>query len=211
MKINIYNLAGQSTGEATLSKKVFGVKDNPTLIAQAVRVFMGNQRSSTAKAKNRNEVHGTTKKVWAQKGTGHARHGSRKAPIFVGGGVTHGPTGEQTFKLALSKKMRQAALKTILSRFAAEGRLLAIEKFSTISPKTRDASKLVNLLEKAEKNLADSQRVGIVTTKSLPNITRAFANISGMNLLSLQSLNVYNLSLQGYLIFSKKALAKLSK
>lgn len=211
MKIKIYNLQGQPVGEATLSKQVFGAKDNPTLISQAIRVFIGNQRSSTAKAKNRNEVHGTTKKVWAQKGTGRARHGSRKAPIFVGGGVTHGPTGEQSFKLSISQKMRQGALKSLLSRFAAEGRIIAIEKFSTIAPKTKEGWKLFDLLEKSDKKLADSRRVGVITTKTLPNITRSLGNISGINLLSLQSLNIYDLSLQNYLVFSKKALAKLSK
>ena len=90
MKIKLYDINAQAVGEVDLSAKTYGVKTDPVLIAQAVRVYLGNQRHNTAKAKNRNEVHGTTKKVWNQKGTGNARHGSRKAPIFVGGGVTHG-------------------------------------------------------------------------------------------------------------------------
>lgn len=209
MKTDLYNLSGEKIGDMTLPKSVFEAKINEILIAQAVRVLLSRRRSAHAKAKHRGEVAGTTAKMWAQKGTGRARHSTAKAPQFVGGGSAHGPRGDQNFTLKLTKRMKIVALKSVLSKFAKNKAILAIEKISPISPKTKIAWKLIDKLEAVNKTLADSRRIGIVTTKTLPSVKRAFGNIPGFTLLSLSSLNPYNLSSQNFLIFTKKAINQL--
>lgn len=211
MKTQIYNIEAQKVGEMTLPSSVFGVEVSNQLIAQAVRVYLANQRKSHALAKTRGQVSGTTKKVWAQKGTGRARHGSMKAPIFVGGGVTHGPTGNENYSLKLNKKVKKLALNSILSKFAENKRILVIDKFNSIEPKTKLAIKLLSGLRADNEVLSKSPKIGIITTKTLSNVKRSFNNISQVNLLTLKSLNVYDLSNQNFLIFSKQAIAKITK
>lgn len=211
MKINLYNLQGEAIGEIALPKNVFESKHPDSLISQAVRVYLSNQRTSHAKVKDRGEVAGTTKKMWSQKGTGRARHGSAKAPQFVGGGSAHGPQGNQNHDLKMTKKMRKAALFAILTKFAKNKSIIAIEGLSLITPKTKVAWDYMEKLEKNSKLVADSKRIAIITTKQIPTVRRAFGNLSGFSLLSLSSLNVYNLSNQNCLIFSKKTIESLGK
>lgn len=210
MKIQIFSTAGTATEEISLKVATFGQKLNPTLVSQAIRVYLANQRSAFAKSLSRGQVSGTTKKMWAQKGTGNARHGSAKAPQFVGGGKAHGPDGNQNYKLKLSKKMRQAALKSILSTFAHDKSLLAVEKLTELSPKTKAAEALINNLKGQDKKLAQAKNIGLVTVGQAPSL-RAFRNIQKLSILPTSSLNVYDLSKQNYLIFTKKALLRLNK
>jgi len=209
MKTSIYNIQGEVVGQITLPAKTFDVKISPTLIAQSIRVYLSNQRKSHATAKDRGDVAGTTKKMWSQKGTGRARHGSAKAGIFVGGGSAHGPQGNQNYTLKLSKKMKTAALKAVLTQFATSKSIIVVDKLSTLEPKTKAAWSFVDKLEKQSESLAKSKKIGIITSKSLPNVKRAFGNIPGLNLLSLNTLNTYNLSNQNFLIFTKKAIESL--
>ena len=211
MKIKLYDINAQAVGEVDLSAKTYGVKTDPVLIAQAVRVYLGNQRHNTAKAKNRNEVHGTTKKVWNQKGTGNARHGSRKAPIFVGGGVTHGPTGEQHFDLTFSKKLRLLSKKMLLSQFATAKSIIAIDKMSAIEPKSKAAAKLITGLSADFEVLSKSRKIGVLLVKKNANVNRAFANLPNCKILTLSTLNIYDLATIKGLIASKKALTTLAK
>jgi len=97
LRADVYNTQGRVVSKVSLPKEVFGAKVNDNLMAQAVRVYLANQRMGTASTKNRGEITGSTKKIWRQKGTGRARHGSRKAPIFVGGGVAFGPRYTRLF------------------------------------------------------------------------------------------------------------------
>lgn len=211
MKTQIYNIEAKKIGEITLPASVFGIKVSDKLIAQSVRIFLCNQRKSHAKAKTRGEVSGTTKKMWAQKGTGRARHGSAKAPIFVGGGVTHGPTGNENYSLKLNKKVKRLAINSILSKFAANKKILVIDKINSLEPKTKQAVKLLSGLKADNEVLSTSKKVGIITTKTLENVKRSFGNIPKVNLLSLKSLNVYDLSNQNFLILSKQTVEKFAK
>src|SRR4030067_2701068 len=93
-----YDYQGKPQGTVTVSATYFKAKANPALVTQALRIYQSNQRQVTRKVKTRGEIDRTTQKVWRQKGTGRARHGSRRAPIFVGGGVAHGPTGQENFR-----------------------------------------------------------------------------------------------------------------
>ena len=211
MKAQIYNIKAEKDGEIALPKAIFEAKVSEKLISQAIRVYLANQRCSYAKTKTRSDVNGTRQKVWAQKGTGRARHGNRTAPIFVGGGSALGPDGNQNYKLKLSKKMKVVAINSILTKFAQDKKIIVIDSFSTLSPKTKDGLKLIAGLKATDEVLSKSSKVGIITTKTLLNTKRAFGNIPKTNLLSLKSLNVYDLSNQNFLIFSKKTLDTLSK
>jgi large subunit ribosomal protein L4 len=211
MKAPIFNIKAEKTGEITLPKEIFDKSVSDKLIAQAIRVYLANQRKSYAKAKTRSEVSATRKKVWRQKGTGNARHGNRTAPIFVGGGVALGPDGQQNYSLKLNKKMRRAAINGILTKFAQEKRIILIDEFKNLTPKTKEGVKFITGLKTVDKVLSESQKIGVITTKTLSNVKRAFGNISKVNLLSLKSLNVYNLSNQNFLIFSQKSIKNLTK
>jgi large subunit ribosomal protein L4 len=206
MKSQLYNLKSEKIGEVALPKNVFEVKVSDTLISQAIRVTLANRRSSFAKTKTRSEVAGTRKKVWSQKGTGNARHGNRTAPIFVGGGIALGPDGQQNYSLKISKNMKKKALYALLSKFAAGKKILVVDNFSHLEPKTKSGVKLVAGLKSQDEVLSKSRKIGIITTNTLTPVKRAFGNIKDISLISLKSLNIYDLSKQNYLIFSQKAI-----
>lgn len=211
MKTQIYNIKAEKVGEVALPKEIFDVKVSEKLISQAIRVYLANQRSSYAKAKTRSDVAGTRQKVWAQKGTGRARHGNRTAPIFVGGGAALGPDGMQNYKLKLSKKMKIVAINSILTKFAQDKKIIIIDSFKELAPKTKEGIKLLTGLKASDEVLSKSSKVGIITTETFPNIKRAFGNLPKTNLLSLKSLNVYDLSNQNFLILSQETVDSFSK
>src|SRR3990167_4064766 len=132
-----YNLKGERQEKLNLPKEQFGVNASPSLLAQAVRIFLSNQRRAAAKTKTRAEVAKTTAKMYKQKGTGRARHGSYAAPIFVGGGVAHGPSGEQNYKMSLPVKMRRLALLGALSAKAEAKQVMVVTGCEKASGKTK--------------------------------------------------------------------------
>lgn len=209
MKSEIYNIEAKKVGGLTLTKSVFDTEYSSSLINQAIRVYLFNQRSSYAKTKTRSEVAGTRKKVWSQKGTGNARHGNRTAPIFKGGGVALGPDGMQNYSLKMNKKMKKQAVCAVLTKFAKEKKILIIDDFSKLEPKTKTGIKLITGLKSADSVLSKSKKIGIITDKTIDLVKRSFGNIKSINLLTLNSLNVYDLSKQNYLIFSQQAIEQL--
>lgn len=209
MKSEIYNIEAKKVGDLTLTKSVFDTEYSSSLINQAIRVYLFNQRSSYAKTKTRSEVAGTRKKVWSQKGTGNARHGNRTAPIFKGGGVALGPDGMQNYSLKMNKKMKKQAIYAVLTKFAKEKKILIIDDFSKLEPKTKTGIKLITGLKSADSVLSKSKKIGIITDKTIDLVKRSFGNIKSINLLTLNSLNVYDLSKQNYLIFSQQAIEQL--
>jgi large subunit ribosomal protein L4 len=211
MKVDLYNLKSEKLGQIALPASYFSAKISPQVLAQYIRVYLANQRSSFAKVKDRGEVAGTTKKMWAQKGTGRARHSTAKAPLFVGGGSAHGPTGSQNHSLKINKKVRKLAVKSVLTHFAKNDLIIAVDKFTGLPPKTKAAWAFVDGLEKTNQKIKDSRKICLITTKPLSNLKRSFSNIPGLSLMSLQSLNAYELSTNNFLIFSQKALTKLAK
>ncbi len=211
MKAQVYDINAKNIGEINLNPKIFDIEVKPQMIALAIRSYLANQRSAFAKTKTRSEIRGTTKKMWAQKGTGRARHSNAKAPQFVGGGVSHGPVGNQNFKIKLTKSQKDLAQKSILSKFAANKSIIVIDKLNSIQPKTREAATLMANLAKEIEVLAKSKKIGIITSASASNVKRAFGNIENLNLLSLKSLNTYDLANQNFLIFTKKAVEVLAK
>jgi len=209
IKAPLYNLKGEKLSDLTLPKAVFETEIVPQIIAQSIRVYLNNQRSAHAKVKDVGEVNGTTKKMWAQKGTGRARHGSSKFGLFVGGASAHGPQGNQSFAITLNQKTKKLALNSLLSQFAKEKSVLVVDDFKDLEPKTKVAWKFIDILEKANETLAKSKKIGIITDVTDKNVLRAFRNIAGFRLLSLKSLNTLDLSNQNFLIFSQKAVEAL--
>jgi large subunit ribosomal protein L4 len=204
MNIDVFDINAKKVSSLALPLSVFGVKISPSLIAQSVRSYLSNQRKARPMTKNRAEVRGTTKKMWAQKGTGRARHGSAKAPIFVGGGIAHGPRGQQNYKLKMSKKMKKGALFSVLSQHAHNKNIIAIKSLSSFQPKTKSALTFLSKLQK------DDKKVAIITSKPLTTVKRAFRNLPSVTILNLNSLSAYQLAKQNQLIFSVKAIKDLS-
>jgi large subunit ribosomal protein L4 len=209
IKAPLYNLKGEKLSDITLPKAVFETIVSPQIIAQSVRVYLNNQRSAHAKVKDVGEVAGTTKKMWAQKGTGRARHGSAKFGLFVGGASAHGPQGNQKFSLTLNKKIKKVALNSLLSQFAQTKNILVVDDFKDLSPKTKDASNFIDIIEKDNQTLAKSKKIGIITDVIDKNVVRAFRNLAGFRLLSLRSINTLDLSKQNFLIFNQSAIEAL--
>lgn len=208
-KAPVYNLKAEKIEDITLDKAVFGTEVNDNTIALAVRAYLANKRSAKATVKERGDVAGTTKKMYAQKGTGRARHSTAKAGIFVGGGSVHGPQGNQNFSINLNKKFKQNVVKSLLSKFAANDKVVVIDDFSSMPAKTKSAFDFMDLMEKALPTLAKSKKIGIIVPSGSTSVTRAFRNIPGFSVLTSSSLNVYQLSLQNILIFSKEAITSL--
>ncbi len=148
METTLYNQKGASAGKLTLPTSVFGVKWNADLVHQVAVAMMANKRSGTAHTKDRSEVSGGGKKPWAQKGTGRARHGSSRSPIWVGGGVTFGPRAEKDYSQKINKKMRTKALFTVLSKKMADGKVLFVDTLSLSEMKTKSAAVVVADLAK---------------------------------------------------------------
>jgi large subunit ribosomal protein L4 len=209
IKAPLYNLKAEKVGDVTLPKTIFEAKVSDDLIARSVKSYLSNRRTAFAMTKERGDVAGTTKKMWAQKCTGRARHSSAKAGIFVGGGKTHGPRGVQNYTLKLNQTAKKAALSSLFTKFAAQDKVLVIDDFSTLLPKTKIAWDFMELLEKANKPLANSKKIGIITEPGNDNVVKAFRNIPGITPLSLNSLNVLDVSKQNILIFSQKAITTL--
>ena len=137
MKIAVYNLTGKETGSVELNDEIFNVVIKPEVVHQVYVSQAGNQRESIADTKTRGEVSGGGKKPWAQKGTGRARHGSIRSPIWVGGGVAFGPTSERNWKTKINKDTRRLAVKMCLTDKAQSGVLYVVEDFAFTDAKTK--------------------------------------------------------------------------
>jgi len=197
MKIDVLNTTGKSTS-LDISDVVFGSEVNKKLVAQAVRVYLSNQRQGTSKVKTRAEVDRTKKKWFKQKGTGNARHGARSANIFVGGGIAHGPNGEQNWSLKLSRQQKRKALMSALS--AQKENISVTTVLSEVQPKTKDA---VAFLKKLA---PDSKRTLIVLHENMENIVRSTRNLEHVLITSAARLNIYETVVANKIIFTKEAI-----
>lgn len=186
---------GKST--TTLSEAVFGQKPNKVLLAQAIRVVLSNKRTAHAKTKSRGEVNRTTKKIYRQKGTGGARHGSRSAPIYVGGGIAHGPDGLQNYHLKLPTKMRRQALISALSSRVQEGSLIVAD--IETAQKTKEVAKV--LQENGNSTLVYKSNV----------LYRAARNLKDVNLVAANQLTAYDALVGKYLVITREAIKDLEE
>jgi large subunit ribosomal protein L4 len=197
------NLKGEAGERVSLPKEVFEAPASPSLLAQAVKIYLGNQRKSGAKTKTRGEVSRTTAKMYKQKGTGRARHGSYSAPIFVGGGVSHGPTGSQNWRRKLSSALTKRALLGALSLRLSEKRLEIITGGDKASGKTKDAEKALNRIgDLLSKTL-------VVVTTNQKRLARSYRNIDGVTVVERDRLNVYEVLLNKNLLLTEEAVEEL--
>ncbi|MDP2585981.1 MAG: 50S ribosomal protein L4 [Candidatus Levybacteria bacterium] len=186
--VSVFDTKGKVAGYTELPVGIFGAKINNSLMSQAVRVYLANQRQGTSKTKNRGEVNRTTKKIYQQKGTGRARHGSRRAPIFVGGGRVFGPT-PRDLSLSISKKMKTLALFSALSSKLKDSEVKIIKGLEAILPKTKLMVEVLRNLE-----IASNKRILLIMPKAgkeSENVYRAARNIEGTEIISANSLNTY--------------------
>jgi len=197
----IYNIEGKEEKTVELSKEIFSVSANPKLLALAVRIYLVNQRQGNVSVKTRGEVIGSTRKIYRQKGTGKARHGAIKAPIFVGGGVAHGPK-QKDYNLKFNKKEKKIALFAALSEKLKEKKIFGLEnKALTIEPKTKI---FVNFLEKLL--LLDKNNLIVLLKMEKNNLILAMRNIPGISFIDARSLNPYLVLKSNNIIFIENSL-----
>lgn len=209
LTVVVYNTSANKKTTISLPSKVFAAKVNQALMSQAVRIYLSNQRQAPAKTKRRGEINLSGRKIYRQKGTGRARHGDRKAPIFIKGAKAHGPTGGQNFKLKLSKKMKRLALFSALTSKLKDKKLIIIDGLEEIEPKTKNIDKILKKFK-----LSDSKKktkITIVLDKVLDNVIRAGRNISYLSLKQVKQLNTYEVLNGGYLFFTKESIDLLKK
>jgi large subunit ribosomal protein L4 len=178
MKVSVLNMVGKKVGEVELAPSVFEANISRNLMHQALVRQLANARRGTHKAKSRSEINRTTRKWYRQKGTGRARHGSRKAPIFVGGGVAHGPK-PRSYRKDMPRKMRRAAIRSALSAKASTGDIVILENLEMERPKTKDMVKVLSKLTGAESTLvlvADSNDNVEMSSRNLANVKALRAN-----------------------------------
>jgi len=211
LKIDCYTFAGRRSGQLNLPKGIFGAPINEQLMAQAVRVYLSNQRRALAKVKTRGEVRGSRRKIWRQKGTGRARHGDRYAPIFVGGGRAHGPTGEQNYRLKMSKKMKRQALFSALTSKLKNKQIIVVRGLMKIEPKTRKMNKIINYLKLEKKKEKSNPKILLVLPGILENVIRAARNIANLELAQANQLNTYQVLNSDRLIFMEESIKKLKE
>lgn len=207
MKADIYNQEGKKVGDVNLSDEIFNQKWNADLVHQVVVSMDSNARRGTAKVKDRSEVRGGGRKPWRQKGTGRARHGSRRSPIWTGGGVTHGPTNEKIYDKKINKKMRNKALVSVISQKYRDNEILFVDSFSFTEPKTKEAKSVVENLSKVkgfEKLKTKKRNTAVMSlceeNKSIEYVKKSFRNFGNLEIKDARSLNPAVLLSKTYLI-----------
>jgi large subunit ribosomal protein L4 len=202
METKLLNIQGKEQGKVNLPEALFGVKPNPTFLHEVITAFLANQRSGTADVKTRSEVSGTGKKPWKQKGTGRARHGSMRSPIWRHGGVAFGPT-PHSFRIDLPVAKRRLALAHALSSKYNSDSIIILDNFDIKEAKTKMVADVLKTLEAGKKPL-------IVSSKDA-KLDQASRNIAGLNKMVPSDLNAYAVLNSTKVIITKEALEKMSK
>jgi large subunit ribosomal protein L4 len=210
MKTDVYNLNNEVVGSVDLPAKVFGTKWNETLVKQVLEAQLANARSPWAHVKERDEVRGGGKKPWRQKGTGRARHGSTRSPIWVGGGKAHGPRNDKDYSQKVNKKMKRVALFSALSRKAADGELKVIETMVLEAPKTKALAASLNGLLAMKKG-AKRYDALLIANRDNKSIFRASSNLTKTKAIDAESLNVYDVLNHKHLLVDKNVIEGIVK
>jgi|SRR3989344_3872817 len=208
LTVPVVGIDGTQKGTISLPASIFSVTVSEQLIAQSVRVYQANQRQGGAKVKTRGDVAGSRRKIWRQKGTGRARHGDRYAPIFVGGGIAHGPV-PRDFSLSMSKKMRRKALSAVLTKLYNQGNIVVVDGLEKLTGKTADTVTMLKALSCDMKRSALTRRVCIATPAKVDVVYRSGRNVSNLTVREAQRLTTYELLLQSKLVLAKDAIAVL--
>ena len=200
--VSVYNMEGQEVGKMELSDAVFGVEINEHLVHMAVVQQLANNRQGTQKAKTRSEVSGGGKKPYRQKGTGHARQGSTRAPQFTGGGTVFAPV-PRDYTLKMNKKEKRAALKSVLTDRVRENKLIVVDELKFDAPKTKDMVKVLSSL-KAENAL-------VVLNDNDENTILSGRNIDGVKMALTNTINVFDILNHKTLVLTKDAVKTIEE
>lgn len=202
-KVALFNIEGKQIGDLELEDSIFGVEVNEALLHQVVKNHLANRRQGTAATKGRALVRGGGRKPWRQKGTGRARVGSIRSPLWVGGGVTFGPT-PRSHSFSIPKKARRAALKSALSAKVRDGELIVVDQLTIDQPKTKAMATILAALEANVKSL-------IVLADWDNNVELSTRNLANAMVAKSTGLNVYDLLNHDKVVITKDAVAKLEE
>lgn len=198
-----YDTGGKSAGTVELPADVFGIKPHKAVLHEVLVAELAARRVGTHSTKTRGEVAGSTRKIWRQKGTGRARHGSRKAPIFVGGGITFGPK-PRDHAPRTSKKVRHLAMRSALSAKAAGGQIVVVDQIVLDVPKTKAVAEFVRRLPVSGKTL-------VITPAAEATLVRAAANLPDVAIRPATALTVHDVLAADYVVLTKPAVAALAE
>ena len=197
MNAKVYSREGKETGSVTLPESVFGVTWNPDLVHEVVVGMQANARTSSAHTKDRGEVRGGGKKPWRQKGTGRARHGSRRSPIWTGGGTAFGPRSDKDFSVKINKKVRAKALATVLSKKFADQEVIFVDSLSMEEPKAKEAKATLVAIAKGanQEMLATKRKNAALVVLSDRNIAteKSFRNFGNIEVAQAKDINPVDL------------------
>jgi large subunit ribosomal protein L4 len=205
MNIKVYDIKGKDLEAWKLDDSLFGAK-NDAILAQAVRIYTSNSHQKTHKVLTRGEVNGSTKKIYRQKGTGNARHGAKYAPIFVGGGIAHGPTGVRPENMVLPKAMRRRALASAMQAKMSDNAIVGISGVKKFTGKTASMVKLLSSIAAHPKN-----KVLIVTDGVANSLYQSIGNLQGVSMKRASLVNALDLVAVDSLILTKKALTTITE
>jgi len=202
-KVNVYDMAGKSVGEIELSESVFGIKPNPTVVHQVIVNYLANQRQGTQSTLTRTEVRGGGRKPWKQKGTGHARQGSIRAPQWKHGGVALGPK-PRSYSYTLNKKVKVVAVKSALSAKVMDNSFIVVQGLAATEYKTKNIVAMLKALEASRKAM-------IVTVAPDKMLIRSAGNIPGVKTAVVGAMSVYDILNANKLILSTEAVDMLEE
>ena len=202
-KVAVYDMRGTQVGEIDLNDKVFGIEPNEAVMQQFVKMQLANKRQGTASTKTRAEVRGGGRKPWKQKGTGRARVGSTRNPIWRGGGIVFGPK-PRDYSYSLPRKVRRLALKSALSSKMQDSSIIVIDFLAFEEPKTKLMLETLDLLNAAEKTL-------VVTADGDVNVYKSARNIPGVKSLRADYINVFDILKYDTLLMTRDAVAKVKE
>ncbi len=202
-KANLYDMAGKQIGEIELSEAIFGIEPNQAVVHEAVKNHLGNCRQGTQSALTRAEVSGGGKKPWRQKGTGHARQGSTRAPQWTHGGIAFAPK-PRSYRYTVNKKVRRLALKSVLSAKAAEDKIIVVDSISMDAIKTKAFKGFLDAVK------CDGKAV-VITPEVNQTIVRSARNIPGVSTTTARMLSVYDIVNAKYLVIDQNALAAIEE
>lgn len=205
VSVKVVNMAGQEVSDLKLAASVFGVTPNDACVYDAVLVELANSRQATAKTKKRGEVSGGGKKPFRQKGTGRARAGSTRSPIWVGGGTVWGPDGTQNYKLKQNRKEHQLAIKSVLSQKLADKQLKVIDELVSNDKKTKHFRDFLKALE------IDEKKVLVVASEIDENSLYASLNLYNVKLTLTDNVSVYDVLLSDYVVMSEEAIKEIEE
>ena len=202
-KVAVYTITGQTAGDLELNENVFGVEVNTALVHQAIVMQLAAQRLGTHATKTRGFVRGGGRKPWKQKGTGRARSGSTRSPIWVGGGTVFGPS-PRSYAFRMPRKQRRLAIKCALSDKVQSGDFVVLENLNFDAPKTKDVVKMLN-------DFSVDKKVLIVTADIVENVEKSSRNIPGVKAISSCGLNVYDILNHNKLFITKDAITRIEE